>query len=433
MSAVSREWEEVRLDEIGTIVTGKTPSTKVEENFGKEYPFITPRDMDDMKYVRITERYLSKQGIDSVEKQVLKGTSICVSCIGSDMGKVMLSKGICVTNQQINSITKIKENYDIDFIYYSLKPLKEFFHKIAGGSTMPIVNKSRFSEITIPMPPLEEQKAIAHILSTLDEKIETNNQINKTLEKMAQTIFKHWFVDFEFPNENGEPYKSSGGEMVESELGMIPKGWGVGCIGDVSSVISKGTTPTKKDIDSSIDEPIINFLKVKDIDDEGNISMNTLERIPNSVHLNKLKRSILKKWDILFSIAGTIGRVATVDSRLDNSNANQAIAFIRLNEVEKMFVFILFLLKSENIQNEINANVVQAVQANASLGTIKSLKCVLPRENVINRFNKIVFPIYNNQTNIRVENEKLTNLRDLLLPKLMSGEIRVPLKGDDIS
>src|SRR5690606_14224033 len=85
---------------------------------------------------------------------------------------------------------------------------------------------------------------------TLDEKIETNNQINEKLEEMAQALFKRWFVDFEFPNENGEPYKSSGGEMVESELGMIPKGWGVGKLGDIIS-ISSGKRPKEKQADSS--------------------------------------------------------------------------------------------------------------------------------------------------------------------------------------
>nr|WP_258080005.1 restriction endonuclease subunit S [Enterococcus faecium] len=95
----------------------------------------------------------------------------------------------------------------------------------------------------IMLPPLDEQKAIAHILSTLDDKIEVNNQINKTLENMAQAIFKQWFVDFEFPNEDGEPYKSSGGEMVESELGMIPKGWEVKELVDVLETLEAGNRP----------------------------------------------------------------------------------------------------------------------------------------------------------------------------------------------
>ena len=242
---------------------------------------------------------------------------------------------------------------------------------------------------------------------------------------MATTL--HSFIDI-FDTTFGE-----GPEAVQLKKIIIPiiqRDYAQGRKGsDVTRVRGRFLESLYKAV---TEKPITLDFVYGDIDDEGNISMNTLEKIPNSIHLGKLKRSILKKWDILFSIAGTIGRVATVDSRLDNSNANQAIAFIRLKEVEKMFVFILHLLKSENIQNEIKANVVQAVQANASLGTIKSLKYTLPTDNIIKKFNRIIYPIYNKQTNIRIESEQLTQLRDTLLPKLMSGEIRVPLEDGDI-
>ena len=114
-----------------------------------------------------------------------------------------------------------------DFVYYLLKNMIGNIQQNTHGSVFDTITRDTFDILKANVPPLAEQKAIANILSTLDEKIEVNNQINKTLENMAQAIFKQWFVDFEFPNEDGEPYKSSGGEMVESELGMIPKGWEV--------------------------------------------------------------------------------------------------------------------------------------------------------------------------------------------------------------
>lgn len=431
---IPEEWEVLEIGEIGDVVGGGTPKTSIEEYWDGEISWITPKDLSGYteRCIYYGERSITKKGLDNSSAKIIpKGTVLFSS--RAPIGYLAIAGKDMCTNQGFKSIVCDDKKVHNIFLYYLMMIKRYELENIAGGSTFKEVSGKTVKEFKVPIPPINEQKAIAHILSTLDEKIEVNNQINKKLEEMAQTIFKHWFVDFEFPNGNGEPYKSSGGEMVDSEFGMIPKGWEVKTIEDVTDAVSKGTTPTKKDIDTSIDEAIINFLKVKDIDDEGNISMNTLEKIPNSIHLNKLKRSILKKWDILFSIAGTIGRVATVDSRLDNSNANQAIAFIRLKEVEKMFVFILYLLKSENIQNEIKANVVQAVQANASLGTIKSLKYTLPTDNIIKKFNRIVFPIYNKQTNIRIESEQLTQLRDTLLPKLMSGELRIPLEEDDIS
>ena len=131
-------------------------------------------------------------------------------------------------NQHIFKVTANEEEVSKDYLFYILKFLKPNFTAIASNKQttgLGHVTLSDLEKIIIGVPELKEQKAIAHILSTLDEKIENNKKINKTLEDITQAIFKHWFVDFEFPNENGEPYKSSGGEMVESELGMIPKGW----------------------------------------------------------------------------------------------------------------------------------------------------------------------------------------------------------------
>ncbi|MEH7593825.1 restriction endonuclease subunit S [Bacillus toyonensis] len=326
---------------------------------------------------------------------------------------------------------KAKENFDQNYLYYLLKDMnfRDYIIGTAQGSAnQASINQKDIKNFTHDFPCEIQQKSIANVLASLDEKIEANNQINNRLEEMAQAIFKHWFVDFEFPNEEERPYKSSDGMMYKSELGMIPEGWKIKGIADLTKVVSKGTTPTQTDMKNAIDELNVKFLKVKDIDDLGCISIKTLEKIPTSIHCGKLKRSILKEWDILFSIAGTIGRVATVDSRLDNSNTNQAVAFIRLNEIQKMFLFILYLLKSDGIQNEVKANVVQAVQANVSLTTIKNLKFALPNDEILVNFNNIVSPIFQMQTNISIENEHLIHIRDTLLPKLMSGEIRISVK-----
>ena len=150
-----------------------------------------------------------------------------------------------------------------------------------------------------------------------------------------------------------------------------------------------------------------------------------MENIPASVHYGKLKRSILHTGDIIFSIAGTIGKVCTIDERLNNSNMNQAVAFIRLDNIELLFGFILYLLKSYFIQNEIKANIVQAVQANVSLGTLKQLKFAYPNENILKMYNDIIMSIYKTQLSNKIEVENLIKVRDSLLPKLMSGEIMV--------
>ena len=198
----SSEWREVKVSEIGKIVTGKTPKTAISENYGGNIPFLTPSDDMNIKKVKSTARTLSEMGLNSVKNCLLPAKSICVSCIGSDLGKVVLTSEPTVTNQQINSIVP-DEKFDPDFIYYGMTILGKHLNYLSKTSTaVPIINKTTFSNFSIIVPSIEEQKAIAHILSTLDDKIEVNNQINKTLENMAQAIFKQWFVDFEFPNED---------------------------------------------------------------------------------------------------------------------------------------------------------------------------------------------------------------------------------------
>ena len=414
-----KEWKEVRLDEIGTIITGKTPSTKVEENFGKKYPFITPRDMNDMKYIKTTERYLSQRGLDSVAKQILEGDSICVSCIGSDMGKVMLNKGISVTNQQINSITKIKKEYDVDFIYYSLKPLKEYLHKIAGGSTMPIVNKSKFSGITITVPPLKKQKSIAHILSTLDEKIEINNQINKKLEEIAQTIFKHWFVDFEFPNEDGEPYKSSGGEMVESELGMIPKGWEVRELGEIA-MMKNGVNYSREQEGTEV-----KVVNVRDFD--GSVIVNTSNLDSILLPERQIKDYLLYEYDTVVVRSARPGETLLVTNNSQVVYSGFTIRVQTNEDILKLYVFYCIRNAMEILNNSSNGTIFK----NLNQKILGALKIVVPNKDVIEVYNSIVIPILNQISEGVEENEKLTQLRDTLLPKLMSGEIRVPLESED--
>jgi len=414
-----REWKFIKLGEIGTIITGKTPSTKNEDNFGNKYPFITPRDMDGQKrIVDFTERYLSQQGLESVSKQVLDGISICVSCIGSDMGKVILARTKCVTNQQINSITSIKEDYDPFFIYYSLKPLKEYFHKIAGGSTMPIINKSKFSQIEILVPPLKEQKAIAHILSTLDEKIELNNKINKTLEDIAQAIFKHWFVDFEFPNEDGEPYKSSGGEMVESELGMIPKGWEVKSLDQIADFLNGLAMQKYRPKDGEQGIPVIKIKELRQGFTDNSSDLCSKEIDP---------KYIVNDGDIIFSWSGSL----LVDLWCGGKcGLNQHLFKVSSKEYPRWFYYHWIKLHLDRFINIAKSKAT--TMGHIKRQDLSDSLVVIPDESLFGKANSVLSPLVEKQVELKIESRKLSELRNTLLPKLMSGEIRVPLdqEGD---
>ena len=412
---IPTHWDFAPMKEYVEINMGQSPKSEFYNTEGVGLPFLQGNRTFGIKYPYY-DIYSSDIKKIAQEGDILFSVRAPVGDVNIATEKFCIGRGIASLRMK---------NGNQEYLYYLLREYRKYIENRESGTVFGSINKKGLEELKLPFPPKEEQEKIANILSSLDDKIELNNDMNKTLEEMAQSIFKRWFVDFEFPNEDGEPYKSSGGEMVDSELGMIPKGWEVKCLDDLASSISKGTTPTKKDIDLAQDEQTIKFLKVKDIDDNGNICIDKMENIPASVHYGKLKRSILHTGDIIFSIAGTIGKVCTIDERLNNSNMNQAVAFIRLDNIELLFGFILYLLKSYFIQNEIKANIVQAVQANVSLGTLKQLKFAYPNENILKMYNDIIMSIYKTQLSNKIEVENLIKVRDSLLPKLMSGEIMV--------
>lgn len=179
----SNDWKEIKLAEIGTVITGKTPSSKNPDHFGDLVPFVTPTDFKNYhKQIFSAERYLSKKGREGLNRKVLPKNSIIVTCIGSDMGKVAINSVECVTNQQINSIIVNDEKVDANFLYYKMFNISEHLKQLArGGTTMPIVNKGIFEQISIQLPPLSVQKNIAETLSCLDQKIELNSKLNDNL------------------------------------------------------------------------------------------------------------------------------------------------------------------------------------------------------------------------------------------------------------
>ncbi|WP_303820876.1 restriction endonuclease subunit S [Ruminococcus flavefaciens] len=180
------EWKKVSVSDLGRIVTGKTPKTAISEYYGGCIPFLTPSDDMSVKYVLTTSKTITEDGKNSVKNAVIPKNSICVSCIGSDLGKVVITTKETVTNQQINSVIVNTELYDVDFVYYAMVILGKVLNYHSKTSTaVPIVNKSTFSQYEILCPVLSEQRKIARILSEIDSKIAINTAINENLRLQA--------------------------------------------------------------------------------------------------------------------------------------------------------------------------------------------------------------------------------------------------------
>jgi len=397
-----RSWRECKLGELGIVVTGKTPSSKNPEDWGFEMPFVTPSDYKNYgKFALSSERNLSKDGITRLQNKILPENSIMVTCIGSDMGKVAMNKISVITNQQINSIIPDSNIVDSDFLYYRLVSLYETL-RIYGsdGTAVPIVNKTDFENLETELPPLEEQKAIAEVLSSLDDKIDLLHRQNQTLESLAQTLFRQWFIE-----EAKEEW-----EDISLDKCCIK--------------ITKGTTPTT--LKKQFVESGINFIKVNCIDEKGSFLKDKFDFIDDETN-ELLNRSKLEKGDILYSIAGTIGRLAMVDDEILPANVNQALAILRVDKSVINPYFVKYCLFDKDITFELHSKIVHAVQPNLSLGEISNTLIPYPPKEILDSFSNQIEPIEEKINQNKKQIQTLENLRDTLLPKLLSGEVRVKI------
>lgn len=171
----------MKIKDIGNVVTGKTPQTAHAEFYGGDYMFITPTELHGGYKISSSEKTLTEAGLESIKTNSIDGISVLVGCIGWDMGNVAMCFEKCATNQQINSITQISEDYSPYFLYYWLSTKKEYLFSISSVTRTPILSKGVFEEIEIPSISRSEQDKIAKVLSVLDKKIKLNSEVNDNL------------------------------------------------------------------------------------------------------------------------------------------------------------------------------------------------------------------------------------------------------------
>ena len=463
------DWKEYKLDELVEITSSKRIMRSEYQENG--IPFFRSKEIIELNSGNeiTTELFISKERFLEIKNKF--GTpsygDILLTSVGT-LGvpyfvnykeEFYFKDGNLTWFRKFNNILRSKYLY-----YWFSSPVgRKALKEITIGSTQPALTITGLKSLTIHLPTLEEQDYIIEILDHLSSKIHLNTQINQTLEQIAQALFKSWFVDFdpvrakvqalsdglsleqaelaamqaisgktpeeltalsqtqpERYAELAETAKAFPCEMVEVDGVKVPKGWECFSLKELSSVISKGTTPKKSSLNSCDSKETVPFIKVKDISESGQVLINQLEQIPKKISSTELKRSILHKNDILISIAGTIGRVAIVPNELENANTNQAISFIRLYNDNLVGIISTFLKNRKN-QEYILSKVIQGVQANISLEVVRNIKIFLP----INFDHKAILifnSLLNKQLLSQKENLLIEKSRDLLLPKLLSGE-----------
>ncbi|MEM3584851.1 MAG: restriction endonuclease subunit S [Candidatus Woesearchaeota archaeon] len=307
----------------------------------------------------------------------------------------------------------------LKFIYYFLKNIDFSFLNV--GSTQPLIKQSDFKKLPVALPPLPEQRAIAKILSDLDSKIELLQKMNKTLETIGQAIFKHWFVDFEFPNEEGKPYKSSGGEMVyNEELGKeIPKGWRVGRLGEIGK-IQPGFAFKSKDFTNEG----YGVVKIKNIEKSGLVNLDFESYLPENIFCKTNQKFHLHSGDVIIAMTGAeLGKIGILPKMNKIMLLNQRVGKV----VSDSKYFIYLFLKSEYCQSLMKGiSSASSAQDNISNYDIENIKLIIPSKEILQKFSDYINPIFIKIIENLGQSLTLSQLRDSLLPKLMSGKIRVP-------
>jgi type I restriction enzyme S subunit len=311
--------------------------------------------------------------------------------------------------------SKIKQDLVLPkYLYYTLKTYN--LAELNVGSAVPSLTTEVLNKVIISIPDKNTQTSIAEILSSLDDKIELNNKINQELEDLAQTLFKRWFIDFEFPNENGDPYKSSGGEMVDSELGEIPKGWRVSEIETLCKKMNSGGTPSTKRDDYYNGD--ILWYSTKELQDE---FLFASDRTITVAGLENSSAKIFPVNTVVMAIyaAPTVGRLGILTKEASFNQA--ALGFVAINEIGYEYLFLLLKYLREDLNNLANG----AAQQNLNVRIVKEYKTIVPSKGTLDDFQHIINPIFKTIKNNQEEHQELTRLRETLLPKLISGELEV--------
>ena len=417
------ECHQTTLDQLGRIVTGKTPQSRHPEYFGGEIPFVTPTDFDGRRSIEFTERCLTERGASVVNAARIPREAIMVSCIGSDMGKSAIAGKACVTNQQINSVLVESPNNPL-FVYYNLSMRKEEIRAAAGGSAQPILNKTSFGQLDILLFPIPEQRAIAHILGTLDDKIELNRRMNETLEAMAKALFESWFVDFDpvrakaegrptgLPAEISDLFPDS---FENSELGEIPRGWKIRSIETIIDI------NPKRSLLKGIVSP---YLEMKNVPIKG----HSIDKIINREFTSGTK--FVNGDTLLARITPCLenGKTAYVDFLKEGETGWGSTEFIVLAGTSKTpNTFVYYLARSGSFRSHVIQNMVgSSGRQRVPNDSLHAYLIAIPPCELLGNFEKTVFIWMQHIKSNAAFSKILSKIRDILLPKLISGELRIP-------
>jgi type I restriction enzyme S subunit len=410
----SSEWKMTTLGEVCLDITDGSHTSP--QSVEKGYYMASVKDMGDYGIHFENCRMISKKDYIKLVKngcQPLYGDVL----IGKDGARYLEDAFVFKQDEEVVLLSSIailrpeKSKIISEYLYYYLTNKNtriDIKNNYGSGSAIPRMVLKDFKKVPIPVPSIAEQNAIAVTLSCLDDKIDLNNRINKNLEEMAHAIFKSWFVDF-------EPFQD--GEFEDSELGRIPKGWRVGKATDIFDVQSGGTPKTSNDDYWGGNIP---FFTPKD--SPQTYYVIETEKTITEVGLTKCNSKLYRAGTVFITARGTVGKVSMAG--IDMAMNQSCYALVAKNGFTQYYVFLQTKLLIDVLRKNASGAVFDAI----TVATFQSLRTISPNIVLVRKFNEIVSDIFNAILNNVNQNKRLQIVSDAILPKLMSGEIRIPLE-----
>ena len=401
------QWKKYQLKDVTTLLGDGLHGTPKYDKNGTVF-FINGNNLVDGKIeIKDSTKRVSEDEANKYRKN-LNHRTILVSINGT-IGNVAKYQGEACILGKSACYFNVAEDFDLNFIYYVVasQQFKNSIMHLATGTTIKNVSLETMRNYSFVAPSINEQKRISSLLSSLDNKIDLNRRINDNLEQQAQALFKSWFVDF-------EPFKD--GKFVESELGMIPKGWRVGTLNEIGNVVGGGT-PSKSKPEYYCSDGIawitpkdLSILKAKFIFN-GEIDITELGYKNSSA-------KIMPKGSILFSSRAPIGYIAIAQNDI---TTNQGFKSVIPKKAGTAFIYLYLKENVDNIESQATGSTFK--EASGSL--MKAQKVVIPSGHIYDDFENLLQPIFKKQANLEIECRNLSTIRNTLLPKLMSGKLKI--------
>ena len=409
-------WKEIKLGDVFRTSSGATPlTTELSYYEGGNIPWINSGELAS-PYIYSTSNYITQKGFDNSSTEIYPKGTILVAMYGATAGKASMLKITACTNQAICAILP-NDDYCPEFIKYNIDTLYEHLVGLSSGSARDNLSQAGLKELKLVLPKTKkEQENLIAVLSLLDSKIELNKQINDNLEAMAKQLYDYWFVQFDFPNEEGRPYKSSGGAMVWNEKlkRKIPSCFEVVKMRNLCN-FRNGINYSKDEIGNNYQ--IVNVRNIS----SSRILLDGEDFDVITVPTSKAENYVLKPEDVIIARSGCPGSTRLLLLPANTLFCGFIICCSPYNS--SMRNYLTYCLKQLEGTNATTSG--GSILQNVSQDTLKGLHIIVPEKQIIDKFNKTIELIFARMLNCLKESKTLTKQRDELLPLLMNGQATV--------